>query len=282
MPLYVSDYLGDTGHLSTIEHGAYMLLIMHYWQHESLPDDEVRLARIARMDSEEWSNARAMLLALFEPGWKHSRIEAEIAVCEEKYDARSKAGAKGGKASALARKQSRIDGIEANVKQSSSNATSDDGSKHQAKSNQLHPQPHPLKEEKKETRVAALSDWPVDYKTQFWMMFPNKVGKPDALAVLERVERKGVPWKTVIRGLIAYIRDKPPDRAWCNPATWLRQDRWEDQPANVSKDNGKTGNIIAASDNLLNIIDSFSGGPREDHAVCGPEGSNDVRLLSQG
>lgn len=96
MPLYVADYLSDTGHLTAAESGAYLHLIMHYWLKGGLPDDDSQLARIARMQPDEWSAARRVLVSFFHDGWKHSRIEAEIARSEEKYEKRAAAGRKGG------------------------------------------------------------------------------------------------------------------------------------------------------------------------------------------
>jgi hypothetical protein len=46
--------------------------------------------------------------------------------------------------------------------------------------------------------------------------------------------------------------------------------------------NGKTGDIIAASDNLVGILDSFDAGAREVDQLRGPARPADVRLLSQG
>ena len=84
MPLYVADYLADTGRLSTVEHGAYMLLIMDYWRNGGVPDDDRKLARIARMSDAEWMAIRDNIADLFQDGWKHKRIDAEIARSEEK------------------------------------------------------------------------------------------------------------------------------------------------------------------------------------------------------
>jgi uncharacterized protein YdaU (DUF1376 family) len=96
MPLYVSDYLADTSHLSTVEHGAYLLLIMTYWQRaEALPDDDKKLARIARMTPTEWSEARAEIADLFdiaEGSWRHSRIEQELGRARAKLEAARNAG----------------------------------------------------------------------------------------------------------------------------------------------------------------------------------------------
>lgn len=91
MPLYVSDYLGDTGHLSTLEHGAYMLLIMHYWQTGALPDDDRKLARIARMQPDEWQDVRGTIAGMFGDGWTHKRIDAELAHAEQVIRKRSAA-----------------------------------------------------------------------------------------------------------------------------------------------------------------------------------------------
>ncbi len=91
-PLYPADYRGDTMHLSTVQHGAYLLLIMHYWLHGGLPDDNEQLARITGLSTAEWRRHRPTIQAFFAKGWKHRRIERELAISVEKYRRRSEAG----------------------------------------------------------------------------------------------------------------------------------------------------------------------------------------------
>lgn len=112
--------------------------------------------------------------------------------------------------------------------------------------------------EKKETRARALPpDWPSDFREQFWARYPNKVGKPKALAKLELVARRAVlvPWVEIMEGLDRYIQCKPPDRPWLNPETFINQERWSDQPAKASIGNettqSKPGSLLAAIDREL-------------------------------
>jgi len=104
MPFYVADYLGDTGHLSTTQHGAYILLICHYWRTGGLPNDDARLARIAKLSVKNWTEfIKPDLEPLFRPNWRHKRIDEELQKCEVIRTKRAIAGKRGGEVTAMSR-----------------------------------------------------------------------------------------------------------------------------------------------------------------------------------
>jgi hypothetical protein len=91
---------------------------------------------------------------------------------------------------------------------------------------------------------ALAANSAADAFNRFWSVWPHKVGKPDAARSFLRVAGEV---DAIISGVERYIRDKPPDRSWLNPGTFLNQRRWEDQPAPVAAhvpferaDNGMT------------------------------------------
>lgn len=60
IPLFADAYLADTMHLSTEEHGAYLLLLMAAWRFDdcSLPDDDKKLARIVGLSVRRWNQIK--------------------------------------------------------------------------------------------------------------------------------------------------------------------------------------------------------------------------------
>lgn len=72
----------------------------------------------------------------------------------------------------------------------------------------------------------------VDFEA-WWQGYPHKIGKAAALKAF-RAALKSADLDTLTEGVQRYIRQKPADRAWCNPATWLNQQRWLDAPAEAS------------------------------------------------
>ena len=112
MQLYVADYLADTAHLSTLENGAYLLLIFNYWQRgESFKAKDQqslnkRLASVARLSNEEWENVKESLAEFFETSeteWKHSRIDRDL----DSVNAKSAKASAAGKASAASKANNR-------------------------------------------------------------------------------------------------------------------------------------------------------------------------------
>ena len=99
MPLYCADYLADTRHLTTIQHGAYLLLIMEYWLKGKLPSTDAERRRVTAMTAKQWATNRSEIAALFGADWRHERIERELEKAKELRLKRSVYGSKGGRMS---------------------------------------------------------------------------------------------------------------------------------------------------------------------------------------
>lgn len=96
MPLFVGDYLRDTGHLTAAEHGAYLLLLMHAWSRDGLlPLDEERLRTMARMDRKGWAKSRETVLSFFmktHEGYRNARVDRELSASQVISKTRRDAG----------------------------------------------------------------------------------------------------------------------------------------------------------------------------------------------
>lgn len=83
MRFYPADYLADTAHLSPMQHGIYLLLLFNYWQRGGpLPNDDMRLAKIARVSMRDWRRNRDEIEQFFtseENHWRHGKVERELA-----------------------------------------------------------------------------------------------------------------------------------------------------------------------------------------------------------
>jgi len=112
MQLYVADYLGDTRHLTTEQHGAYLLLLMTMWRSDGvLPADDKKLARIVGATPSRWTKIKDEVLSFFDLSdglLTNARLSFELEKASEKSIKRAEAGTKGGKAKALKNKKTDV------------------------------------------------------------------------------------------------------------------------------------------------------------------------------
>jgi len=68
LPLFTDAYLADTRHLSTEQHGAYLLLLMEAWRrpNTNLPDDDVLLAKLAGLSGIAFADAKSVIMQFWD------------------------------------------------------------------------------------------------------------------------------------------------------------------------------------------------------------------------
>ncbi len=102
---------------------------------------------------------------------------------------------------------------------------------------EINPSPPPLSEaiaSSSEPRAGTTSApmARLEFESEFWQHWPHKVGKAKAIEAYV-IARRTATSREIRDGLDRYVLTKPPDRPWLNPATFLNQERWNDEPAPI-------------------------------------------------
>ena len=246
MQLYVSDYLADTAHLNAQQHGAYMLLLMNYWQRgKPLDNTGDRLAYVARMTAEEWEDSREILSEFFIVDgniWSHRRIENDLAKVREKSD------------------QAKYAGLKSSVKRkSNARSTEPENESNETPTTVEHPLSdrstfveHPFNHKEEEEDIDKDENKDKDINNdfeQFWNIYPRKTGKGAARESFKRALKK-TTIDRILMGAESYLNDPNRQNAFTAlAATWLNQERWDDSPLlNMNQ----TVNIFSKADNARN------------------------------
>lgn len=256
MQLYVADYLADTAHLNAAQHGAYLLLLMNYWQRgKALVNSNERLANVARMSNEEWNKNRDVLAEFFEvtdDEWIHGRVERDLDAVRGISNRNKAAGLASANARATKRQQQmneRSTSVQRNVNHTDTDTDTE--------------QDQDLLLDKSSERTPKRPSIPEKVLVSIYDVYPRKVGRGAALKrIASAVGRlaggeRDAPMEPIdaARALFAltkaYARSpagKNPDQQYIpHPATWFNESRYLDDPETWQHTGGSHGKIRAHS-----------------------------------
>ena len=239
LQFYVSDWRADTSHLTLEQKGAYLELILLYWESEkALNNSDDRLASSLKISKRRFQTMKKLLSEFFtvkDDIWTHGRIEADL----EKVFNKSKKRSYAGQESARKRANDKATSVEQNptsVEQVSIYIDKDRN----------------IDIDNRQEKIMVIKDDPIndpDFKV-FWMAYPKKVKKAPAAKSYAKALKKATP-DEIFKGLVTYSRTCGTDPKFiANPDSWLNQERWNDinpQPK-VEGSHSQSSNQFEASE----------------------------------
>lgn len=246
MPLCVGDYLSDTQGLTTEQHGAYFLLILHYWSTgQAIEDDDETLASITRLSNERWNvrstGVRTKLQRFFQIKdgyWFHNRIERELEKARKLVQQRIDAGILSGKSRAKTNERSTsVDtSVPTGRQRAYERSNSDSNSSSSSLKQETLLEQETLLQPPKQSRLDQ--EFEEDY-SKFWVKLG---GRKDIRKAYEQA-RKEAPRETIMaavvkQGPILLAKAERGGVTVVYPASWLRDGRWTDEISEIAPTNG--------------------------------------------
>lgn len=228
MPVYIGDYLRDTEELTGPEHGAYLLLLMHYWQKDGvIGSDIVRLARVCRSDEETARFILGYYFTLEDGNYKNKRADEEMGKAETRRLSAEINGKKGGRppknnpqeTARLAKRNPPVSQMKPERNPIESSSSSSSSSQDNNNTSSATP-PTPEQNE--------------SFKT-FYEAYPRKEARGQALKAYNATIRKGVSAEAILDRLLVYkarLEKAGTERQFIRlPATFLHNlDDYEAEP----------------------------------------------------
>lgn len=230
MPLWTDAYMGDTTHLTTIEHGAYLLLLIALWRskEKKLPADDKLLARYAKTTPGQWARMKPVIMAFFKVDGgsiTQGRLTDEANAVKQRRKSQSD------KAKARWRKTNENDDAGAMPDASRTDAS-------------LNPTPKPLTpispsdENEQTASTTPVREQPFDPPdrtaeqdrfAEFWRAYPRQEGQVQAEAAFIAAAIR-TDAEAIIAGAkaLALARQGEDPRYTPLPAKWLKDKRWTD------------------------------------------------------
>tara|TARA_R110000772_G_scaffold180357_3_gene291632 strand:- start:24 stop:815 length:792 start_codon:yes stop_codon:yes gene_type:complete len=207
MPLATDAYLADTTHLTTEEHGAYLLILLATWRNngEPLPNDDIRISRVIRCTVKRWkTKIRPTVIQFFDVSdgtLRQKRLEKAWIDVAKNIQQKSQAG----QASALKRKE-----ITPTAAQRPSNGKSTN---------------HNHNQNSRKKVYSSDSDFDL-----FWNLVPKKISKAAAKKAFMSAIKK-IDLNTILEGITRYANETNGRESQFikHPATWLNQECWSDE-----------------------------------------------------
>lgn len=221
MPLATDAYLGDTTHLTTTEHGAYLLLLIAMWRAGgSLPDDEKLLARYAKVTAGQWRRMAPVLMEFFER--RDGRI-TQSRLTREYERVRQHRAQQSDKA--------RAKWLKDKGQGSAAAYAADMPPKPKPKPKENTPlTPRKRGERRREGQAKkAIATYPERFN-EFWAAYPRKVGKAAAFEAWRKYDHEAQECARLAAPRFAAdmaAEERPPDKI-PHAATWLNQQRFTD------------------------------------------------------
>ena len=248
---YPADFANDINveAMSTLQVGAYLLLLCKAWQAEppaSLPSDDVVLARLSRVELAVWLEIKSGVLALFRPGTDgrlhNKRLRQEYDKARQLIETRKRVAASGAAARwkpdassmpEASGKQCLGNAIQSQIKTQNQKTEEPPNPQGGTGVGSTPPQAETLTSKKRQ-RSKSPDGPPPEGFAEFWAAYPAKADKKAAVRAFTRL----APSPELLAVILAAVARQ---RAWPkwlkdggqfvpNPATWLNGSRWEDLP----------------------------------------------------